>query len=158
MTVAAKPLPFVDGTTKERLRLWLRLLRTTRAVEGELRERLRTEFATTLPRFDVMAALVRCEHGMTMTALSRHLLVSNGNVTGIVERLVADGLVQRVADSGDRRTTFVRLSEFGLEQFAVMASAHAAWVEELLGALAPEEVATLHGLLAKASLSTEGEL
>jgi len=79
-------------TAKPRLRVWLRLLRTTRHLENELRERLRQEFDTTLPRFDVLSALERAEAGLTMTELSRALMVSNGNVTGIIERLVGDGL------------------------------------------------------------------
>ena len=80
---------------KQRLRLWIRLLRTARAIEAELRERLRVEFATTLPQFDVLAALARKDTGMTMTELSRFLMVSNGNVTGIIDRLVSDKLVVR---------------------------------------------------------------
>ena len=80
---------------KERLRLWIRLLRTSRIIEGELREKLKSEFGSTLPRFDVMSALNRQPDGMLMSDLSRYLLVSNGNVTGIVDRLVADGFAPR---------------------------------------------------------------
>ena len=83
------------AASKEKLRLWIRLLRTSRIIEGELRDRLSQEFDTTLPRFDVMAALYRTPDGMLMSDLSRFLLVSNGNVTGIVDRLVSEGLVQR---------------------------------------------------------------
>ena len=78
-----------------KLRLWVRLLRSVRVVEVELRRRLRAEFGETLPRFDVMAALARQRAGMTMTEVSRFLMVSNGNVTGIVDRLVAEGMVVR---------------------------------------------------------------
>ncbi len=120
---------------KQRLRLWLRMLRVTHSIEAELRERLRIEFETTLPRFDVMAALFRYPTGLTMTALSRQLLVSNGNVTGIIERLVGDGLVVRVAVDGDRRATMVRLTPQGTARFEAMAAAHARWIEELLGAV-----------------------
>ena len=132
---------------RARLRLWLRLLRTTRAVERELRERLAAAFDTTLPRFDVMAALDRKPEGMMMSELSRFLLVSNGNVTGIVERLVADGLVTRTARDGDRRAAIVRLSENGRSAFAAMAAANARWIDELLGGVSPTEAQQLSAIL-----------
>jgi DNA-binding MarR family transcriptional regulator len=118
--------------SKQRLRLWIRLLRTARAIEAELRERLRVEFATTLPQFDVMAALARANAGMTMTELSRFLMVSNGNVTGIIDRLVADRLVVRRAPADDRRAIIVRLTAKGASQFSRMANVHEGWVDSLL--------------------------
>lgn len=118
--------------SKQRLRLWTRLLRTARAIEAELRERLRVEFATTLPQFDVMAALARKDTGMTMTELSRFLMVSNGNVTGIIDRLVGDKLVVRKAPAEDRRAFIVRLTPKGTAQFAQIAKAHEGWVDKLL--------------------------
>lgn len=134
-----------QSPSKQRLRLWLKLLRLTRSVEGELRERLRVEYGATLPRFDVMAALFRADedrtdHGLTMTELSRALMVSNGNVTGIIDRLVEDGLVCRRPDVTDRRTTFVQLTEGGRDAFQEMAKAHEQWVNDLLSPLAPAEV------------------
>jgi DNA-binding MarR family transcriptional regulator len=133
---------------RARLRLWLRLLRTTRAIERELRERLAAAFDTTLPRFDVMAALDRAPEGMMMGELSRFLLVSNGNVTGIVERLVADGLVVRSHRDGDRRAAIVRLSDAGRTAFAAMAAAHARWIDELLGPIDPDAARDLSTTLA----------
>lgn len=133
---------------RARLRLWLRLLRTTRAVERALRERLAEGFDTTLPRFDVMAALDRVPGGMTMSELSRFLLVSNGNVTGIVERLVAGGLVSRSARDGDRRTAIVRLTSAGREAFARMATAHACWIDELLAEISDDQADWLAATLA----------
>jgi DNA-binding MarR family transcriptional regulator len=102
--------PGITQDSKERLRLWIRMLRASRTIESELRDRLKKEFDTTLPRFDVMAALYRCPEGMLMSDLSRFLLVSNGNVTGIVDRLVSEGLVSRSRRNGDRRTSMVRLT------------------------------------------------
>lgn len=118
--------------SKQRLRLWIRLLRTARAIEAELRERLRVQFATTLPQFDVMAALARTNTGMTMTELSRFLMVSNGNVTGIIDRLVADKLVVRNAPADDRRAIIVQLTAKGASQFSRIAKAHEGWVDALL--------------------------
>jgi DNA-binding MarR family transcriptional regulator len=118
--------------SKQRLRLWLRLLRATRAIEAELRERLRVRFGITLPQFDVMAALYRKGQGITMTELSRTLLVSNGNVTGIIDRLVADKLVVRQPDAHDRRSFLVRLTPKGESRFAAMAKAHQEWVSKIL--------------------------
>lgn len=125
--------------SKARLRLWLRVLKSTRRVEAELRERFRTEFDTTLPRFDVMAALDRFEAGLKMSALSDVLRVSNGNVTGIVDRLAADGLVVRVPVPGDRRASLVRLTRKGREEFARQAQAHEAWIAALLSDFSTEE-------------------
>ena len=102
--MVSAPLSAISKDSKERLRLWIRMLRASRSIEAELRERLRQEFDTTLPRFDVMAALYRAPEGMLMSGLSRFLLVSNGNVTGIVDRLVSEGLVTRARRNGDRRT------------------------------------------------------
>jgi DNA-binding MarR family transcriptional regulator len=139
--------PGISGESKERLRLWIRLLRASRTIEAELRERLRQEFDTTLPRFDVMAALYRAPEGMLMSGLSRFLLVSNGNVTGIVDRLVSEGLVTRARRNGDRRTSMVRLTEAGTEQFRAMAVAHERWIGELLGHVGGEETKQLSGML-----------
>ena len=111
----------------------------SRLIEGELRERLRSGFDTTLPRFDVLAALHRSRDGLKMSALSSVLRVSNGNVTGIVDRLVADGLVVRVPVEGDRRATTVRLTRKGEEDFATLAAAHEAWVDALLGSVTVAE-------------------
>lgn len=129
--------------SKARLRLWIRLYRAARFVETELRERLRREFGVTLPRFDVLAALYRQPEGLLMTELSRALMVSNGNVTGIVDRLVGDGLIQRTRRNGDRRTSIVRLTPKGFRHFKLLAAAHETWVNELLGAFDEDEVEQL---------------
>ena len=131
------------GDAKARLRLWIRVLRLTRTIESELRGNLRTEFGATLPRFDVMAALYRFPGGMILSELSRYLMVSNGNVTGIVNRLVNDGLVERTLRDGDRRTSVVRLSARGVRSFESMASAHESWVNEIFADLAPGEAERL---------------
>ncbi len=128
-----------EAPSKARLRLWLRLLKVTRKVEGRLRERLRTEFATTLPRFDVMSALNRHDQGLKMSELSGVLKVSNGNVTGIVDRLVEEGLVIRGAVEGDRRANLVRLTRKGHEHFAVQAREHEAWIDEMLADMPANE-------------------
>lgn len=128
-----------DTASKERLRMWLRVLKMSRHVESQLRERLRTEFNSTLPRFDVMAALHRFEDGLKMSALSGVLRVSNGNVTGIVDRLEEEGLAQRVQVPGDRRASLVRLTPKGRETFAIQAAAHETWIDELLVDFSPEE-------------------
>jgi DNA-binding MarR family transcriptional regulator len=124
--------------SKARLRLWLRLLAVTRAVESELRERLRA-VDTTLPRFDVMAALSRAPEGLKMSELSSVLRVSAGNVTGIVDRLEAEGLAQRQPVAGDRRAMLVRLTPEGAVAFATLAVRHEAWVNELLGVVTSAE-------------------
>jgi DNA-binding MarR family transcriptional regulator len=142
-----------------RLRLWVRLLKAVRVVEVELRRRLRAEFGETLPRFDVMAALARKDTGITMTEVSRLLMVSNGNVTGIIDRLVAEGLVVRTANARDRRATFVRLTHKGLRHFARMAEAHEGWVNSILAgferAQSDKLIGTLDDLTAAARAGAE---
>ena len=128
-----------DAASKERLRMWLRMLKSTRRVEAALRDRLRREFGSTLPRFDVMAALARYDDGLKMSALSGVLRVSNGNVTGIVDRLVEEGLVVRVQVPGDRRAALVRLTRKGRETGARQAEAHESWISELLGDVSLDE-------------------
>ena len=132
-------ITLAEQGSKQRLRLWLRLLTVTRKIEAELRERMRTEFDSTLPRFDVMAALSRHDQGLRMSALSGVLRVSNSNVTGIVDRLAEDGLVMRVPVAGDRRATLVRLTAKGAEVFARQAAEHEAWIDAMLAELSPEE-------------------
>jgi DNA-binding MarR family transcriptional regulator len=157
--MVSAPLALADRgvAAKERLRLWIRLLRAARSIEGELRERLKTRFNTTLPRFDVMAALWREPNGMLMSDLSRFLLVSNGNVTGIIDRLVADGLVFRATREGDRRTSIVRLTGKGEAMFGEMASAHEAWIDELLGEVGEVDAARLSAMLKSFRSNWEGE-
>ena len=150
-SAAPKLASRAEPVSRQKLRLWLRLLKTSRAVEAELRERLRLTFGTTLPKFDVMAALERDPAGLTMTELSRFLMVSNGNVTGIVDRLVAEGLVVRRAHEQDRRSTFVRLTSKGARQFAAMAKAHEAWVGEILAHITVEEAQGIVALLSRSA-------
>ncbi|WP_417513340.1 MarR family winged helix-turn-helix transcriptional regulator [Minwuia sp.] len=132
-----------DSPSKHRLRLWLRLLKLSRMIESEIRERMRAEHATTLPRFDVMAALYRAEQGLKMSELSGALRVSNGNVTGIVDRLVADGQVVRAQVEGDRRAMLVRLTGKGREAFAAQAVQHERWIDTLLSDVTSGEAQTL---------------
>ena len=138
-----------SALSKERLRVWLRMLKATRAIEAELRERMRLTFDTTLPRFDVLAALARNPAGLRMSELSGTLRVSNGNVTGIVERLVGDGWVRREAVEGDRRSSRVRLTGEGRARFGEMAAIHEAWVDELLSPIGAQGLETILTRLAR---------
>ena len=132
-----------DDPRRDRLRLWLRMLKTTRRIEQRLRENLRVDFDTTLPRFDVMAALWRRREGVTMTELSRMLLVSNGNATTVVDRLEKDGLARRTQSESDRRTVRVALTEAGLRLFEGLAADHEREVNRLLGDLTEDDLEAL---------------
>jgi DNA-binding MarR family transcriptional regulator len=151
---AIEPAP----ESKARLRLWLRLLTCSGLIERAVRRRLRDEFAVTLPRFDVMAALERAPDGLTMGQISAHLKVSNGNVTGVVERLVQEGLVERAALPTDRRIFRVALTAAGRRAFAAMAARHAAWIDGLLGDLDAAEIERLMALLGRVRRAVESEL
>ncbi|MEM5433968.1 MarR family transcriptional regulator [Paraburkholderia diazotrophica] len=131
------------------LRLWLRMLTTTNLVQAELRKRLRNEFDTTLPRFDLMAQLERHPEGLKMTELSRRLMVTGGNITGITDQLEKEGLVARDADPNDRRSTSVRLTTEGRALFDNMAVAHEQWVVEMFGGLDLDEKSRTHQKLGK---------
>ena len=137
------------GDHEAELRLWLRLLTCTTLIEGEVRSRLRDTFDVTLPRFDLMAQLERVPGGLKMGELSKRMMVTGGNVTGITDLLEKDGLVERVADSVDRRATLVRLTSAGRRAFAAMAAEHERWIVESFRELSSREMATMAALLAR---------
>jgi DNA-binding MarR family transcriptional regulator len=149
---ALAPMPEKHGgelAGRSSVRVWLRLLSCTMAIEKRVRRGLAAGFATTLPRFDVLAALERRPEGMTMGELSRALLVSNGNVTAIVRALAAEGLVAAEPVATDRRASRVRLTAAGAARFAAMAAAHHQWVEDLFAGLAPAEREALYTRLGR---------
>ena len=141
----------LDGSAEhpEALRLWLRLLTCTQLVETRVRGRLREHFDTTLPRFDLLAQLERARDGLKMNELSRRMMVTGGNVTGITDQLVGEDLVERVPVPGDRRAYRVRLTVKGRKVFADMAHAHENWVVEAFAGLSARDITTLHRLLGK---------
>jgi len=138
----------------DELRLWLRLFTCTTLIEGEVRRRLREKFDVTLPRFDLMAQLDRAPNGMTLGELSGRMMVSNGNVTGLVERLTAQGLIDRKPSPKDRRVQIVRLTAEGRRFFRAIARANADWIAEVFADLTPAEMDALMLLLAKTKAST----
>ncbi len=133
----------------EALRLWLRLLTCTQLIEKRVRAGLREHFDTTLPRFDLMAQLERHPEGLKMKELSHRLMVTGGNVTGITDQLVAEGLVERLGVEGDRRAWRVRLTPRGHRLFAEMATRHEDWIVQAFEGLQARELEQLHRLLGK---------
>ena len=131
------------------LRLWLRLLSCNMRIESQVRSRLRQNFETTLPRFDLMAQLERSPDGLRMSEISKRLMVSGGNVTGITDQLEREALVVRTLDATDRRAVTVKLTESGLKRFREIAVQHEQWIVELLDGLNREEKQTLFALLKK---------
>jgi DNA-binding MarR family transcriptional regulator len=113
------------------VRLWLRMLACTNRIENFVRQNLQAKFATTLPRFDLMAQLERAPEGLKMRELSQRMMVTGGNVTGITDGLEKEGLVVREVDATDRRVFRVKLSAEGQRQFRRMAVEHEQWVVEL---------------------------
>ena len=137
------------GDHKNELRLWLRLFACKTLIEGEIRRRLRDNFDMTLPRFDLMAQLERTPKGMTLGELSQRMMVSNGNITGLVDRLVKQGLIQRKPLPHDRRVQIVSLTSEGQKFFRSMARVNADWVGEIFSDLTAKDIEVLMGLLAK---------
>ncbi len=142
---------------KDSLRLWLKLLTCTSVIEKRVQGRLRQRFATTLPRFDVLATLEHAAEPLTMGQLSNRLLVSNGNVTGVVSRLDSEGLVSRAADPADRRTFYVALTAKGQSAFHEMAVAHADWIEETFQSLEPAQLTAMMGSLDRIKSDLAGQ-
>ena len=136
-----------DPASNRRLKMWIRLLRVTRTSESHLREFLRVKHDTTLPRFDVLAALYRRRDGVTMSELSRMLLVSNGNATAVVDRLEADGSVRRTPSEADRRTVFVALTAAGLAQFERLAAEHETEVGQVFAGVSDTDLENLTEIL-----------
>ena len=139
------------------LKLWLRLLACTTQIETEIRRRLRQQFDMTLPRFDYLAQLHRFQQeqpqGMRMSALSRYLMVTGGNVTSLTDELEKSGHVTRQVDADDRRSYRVALTVRGRRTFERMAAEHERWVIELLEGLGADEGEQLHALLGHLRLS-----
>jgi DNA-binding MarR family transcriptional regulator len=138
---------------RDELRLWLRLLTCTTLIEGEVRRRLRQRFDVTLPRFDLMAQLEKAPAGLTLSDLSRRMMVSNGNLTGLVERLVASGHLDRRTSETDRRAQVISLTDLGREEFRVMMVEHEGWIADLFADLSKNDQADLMHLLAKTKMS-----
>ncbi len=139
------------------LRVWLRLLTCTQMIERRVRSRLRSRFATTLPRFDLMAQLERHPGGLKMSELSRLLMVTGGNVTAIVDQLEKEGLVERLDEPADRRAFRIRLTRAGEKSFGGMARAHEEWVVELFAGMSRREQDDLLKLLAKVKQHAVGK-
>jgi DNA-binding MarR family transcriptional regulator len=138
---------------RDELRLWLRLFACKEVIESEVRRRLRERFNVTLPRFDLMAQLDRTPKGMTLGELSQRMMVSNGNVTGLVDRLVEQGLVDRQPSRTDRRAQIVRLTTEGRRFFRAMARENGGWIGDMFADLPQNEIETLLRLLAKTKAS-----
>jgi DNA-binding MarR family transcriptional regulator len=143
---------------KSQLRLWLRMLSITKMISQEIRRRLRVEFGATLPQFDLLAQLYREPDGLRLSELSRRTMVTNGNITGLADRLEADELIIREMLDGDKRVTVAKLTRRGRETFAVMAKAHESWQRELMADVDEETVATAVKLLAKVKSSVSRRL
>jgi len=144
------------------LRTWLRLLTCTNLVEREVRGRLRDQFDTTLPRFDVLAQLDAAAREskaeLTMSDLSRRLMVTNGNLTSLIGRLVREGLVKRETLPTDRRTQIVRLTAAGKRSLDAMTSEHQQWIDSLFSELTSADRARLFELLGKLKTSVQNSL
>lgn len=129
------------------VKLWLRLLSCVNLIETELRQRMREQFASTLPRFDMLAQLDRFPEGIKMGELSRLMLVTGGNVTGLADSLEKEGMAARVYDPSDRRSCRVKITASGKKQFDQMAKAHQRWLNELMSGMSEAEKNQLYVLL-----------
>lgn len=128
-------------------RLWLRLMACTTLLEGHIRSRLRAEHQTTLPRFDLLAQLQRYPHGLKMSELSRYMMVTNGNITGITDQLEKEGLVERTKIASDRRSSLIRLTPKGKRQFKKMAASHQEWLSAIFADMPDNSRKTLFDAL-----------
>ena len=143
---------WVDGETKvaespndhgDDLRLWLRILTCSTLIDTEVRRRLREEFETTLPRFDLLAQLERTPEGMLLSVMSRRMMVSAGNLTALVERMVEIGHIRRESSSADRRAQIIKMTPAGRSFFRKMAKRHGEWISELFGGISDSDRSAL---------------
>lgn len=159
---AIPPIPDLEtratGDEHQDTRLWLRMLSCCNLIETEVRSRLRTEFKTTLPRFDLMAQLTQAPKGIKMSELSRLMMVTNGNVTGITDQLEREGLVERLKDARDRRSSLIRLTLKGKRTYRKLQDAHEVWIQSLLGGTAPSTREALFELLGELKVATYARL
>ena len=143
---------------KPELRLWLRMLSTTKLISQEIRRRLRTEFGATLPQFDLLAQLDREKDGLRLGELSKRTMVTNGNVTGLVERLEGDGLIIRETPDGDRRVTVAKLTKKGEDYFTAMAKAHEGWLRDMMADVEPAAIRVLLDDMSLVKMSVSNHL
>lgn len=167
MTLLPSERVWIDAETKVAeapadhtadLRLWLRLLTCTTLIETEVRRRLQTHFDFTLPRFDLLAQLDKADDGLVLGEVSKRLMVSAGNVTAIVDRLIANGHITRNPAPHDRRVQVIRMTSEGRAAFKTMAADHGDWIGALFGDLSPRDIEALMGLLAKLKTSVRNGL
>lgn len=146
----------MSNRSKESVRTWLRLLICESMIEQNVRSRFRLNFKVTLPQFDVLSELERSADRLTMSQLSKELMVSNGNITGVVDRLEKNGLVARTRPQHDRRVQYIELTDAGRSEFERMARHHERWIDELLSGMSMEDMQRMQKLLIKArdSVST----
>lgn len=155
MSEARQPIPANDRETsatrddKLELRLWLRLLTCSSLIEQNVRGALRAQFDTTLPRFDLLAQLDRAPEGLTMSELSARMMVSNGNITGLADRLVEEGLVKRTPSLRDRRSSHISLTPAGKKAFDDMTPVHEEWIDRMMSGLGRQDMQQLFQLLGK---------
>jgi DNA-binding MarR family transcriptional regulator len=143
---------------RDELRLWLRLLTCTNLIEAEIRRKLQASFDFTLPRFDLLAQLDKAEDGLVLGEVSKRLMVSAGNVTAIVDRLIANGYITRIPAPHDRRVQIIRMTPSGRAAFRAMAEEHGDWIGGMFGDLGPREIEALMGLLGKLKSSVRRHL
>ncbi len=141
--------PYGKSLSKQRLRVWLKILQVSRAIERQVNGNFKKDFNTTLARFDVMSLLERFDGGLKMSEISTKMKVSNGNVTGIIMRLVDDGLAEQCAVAGDRRAIKVKLTKKGKEQFHIMAADNEKWVDEILNDMDKSDLELALNILGK---------
>ena len=161
MNVSPPPQDYESAAAQDDhidLRVWLRLLSCSNMIEAEIRRRLRREFGVTLPWFDALAQLYREADGLTMSTLSRRLMVTNGNATSLIDRLEREGHVERRTEPLDQRVQRVRLTRRGRAAFSRMHPAHRRWISELLADSKQSDLTRLHGLLANLKVSIASAL
>jgi DNA-binding MarR family transcriptional regulator len=139
----------LTGEHHQSLKLWLRMLSCTVRIENEIRSRMRATFDITLPRFDLMAQLERHPQGLRMGELSKRMMVTGGNITGITDQLEQEQLVARVPDPKDRRVYTVKLTEAGRRAFAEMAVVHEGWIADMLDEIPAADKGQLIALLSQ---------
>ena len=124
-------------------RTWLSLVRCFSSIERVLMQHFADEYNSSLPRYDVLTALALSPGGLTMGELASMLMVTKGNITGVVRRLKTDGLVRKVTSKVDRRVQSVTISAKGKRLWDKMHADYDRIISEILSGQSNKDLRAL---------------
>jgi MarR family transcriptional regulator, organic hydroperoxide resistance regulator len=132
-----------DSATPDRI--YFRFIRLQQRVFGEMAQTLKPT-GLSIPQFDVLSTLTE-QQGLSQSDLAQRLYVTKGNVSGLIDRLVDAGYVERRSAPGDRRSNALFLTPDGETIAQEGLKRQKAFVADTLGKLAPGDLKLLDGII-----------